>query len=201
MKVTCCLGVLLFVFFGPHALNAQWDYPEFTMSQTTINSCFGRLYDSGGPTSSYGPNENITTTISADGIVTMTFFGAFSLQSGSDSLAIYDGPVSGGILLGVYTGQNSPGQLVATSGTVTLVFVSNESISSAGFGFYWSSEVALPIAPAIAVPNPPGCQSVQLNVALQPRCPVIGSKMLNLPLHQAQRFMMWCRLTITALPA
>ncbi len=171
MKVTCCLGVLMMIFLGPLALNAQWDYPEFNMSQTTINSCFGRLYDSGGPTSSYGLDESITTTIVADGIVTMTFFGSFSLENNVDSLAVYDGTVSAGTLLGVYTGQNSPGQLVATSGTVTLVFNSNESVAAAGFAFYWTSEVALPIAPAISVPNPPGCQSVQLNVELSSPVP------------------------------
>jgi len=122
MKATYCLGVMLSVLLGPLALHAQWDYPEFNMSPTTINSCFGRLYDSGGPTSSYGQDENITTVIEADGIVNVTFFGAFSLQENEDSLVIYDGTVASGTILGVFTGQTSPGQLVATSGTVTFVF-------------------------------------------------------------------------------
>ena len=148
------------------ALSAQWDYPAFNMSETTLNTCFGRLYDSGGPTASYGANEDITTVIAADGILTMTFFGAFSIQENVDSLMIYDGTEAAGTLLGVFSGQESPGQLVATTGTATLVFRSDGSISTAGFSMYWSSEVAMPVAPGLSVPNAPACQSDQFNIEL-----------------------------------
>jgi gliding motility-associated-like protein len=148
------------------AMSAQWDYPQYNMSETTLNECFGRLYDSGGPTASYGVNEDITTVIAADGIVTLTFYGAFSVQEGVDSLMVYDGTEAAGTLLGVFSGQESPGQLVATSGTVTLVFRSDGNISTAGFSLYWSSEVAMPIAPGLSVPNTPACQSDQFNIEL-----------------------------------
>jgi gliding motility-associated-like protein len=171
MKAYSRLGMVLFVLLAPLVADAQWDYPQYNMSQTTIESCFGRLYDSGGPAASYGLNENITTTIAADGIVTLTFFGAFSLQENVDFLTVYDGAEATGSLLGIYTGQLSPGQLVATSGTVTLVFTSNGSISTAGFSLYWSSEVALPVPPGLSVPNPPACQSTQFNVALSTPVP------------------------------
>lgn len=166
MKAYSRLGMLVFSCFVSCVASAQWDYPEFSMSQTTLNTCFGRLYDSGGPTSAYGLNENITTIIAADGIVTLTFYGAFSLQENVDFLTVYDGTVATGSVLGVYTGLQSPGQLVATSGTISLVFTSDGSISAAGFSLYWSSEVALPIPPSLSVPNPPACNSTQLNIEL-----------------------------------
>jgi gliding motility-associated-like protein len=171
MKAYSRLGMVMFMLLAPLLADAQWDYPQFNMSQTTITNCFGRLYDSGGPTASYGLNESITTTIAADGIVTLTFYGAFSLQENVDFLTLYDGTEATGSLLGIYTGQQSPGQLVATSGTVTLVFTSDGSISTAGFSCYWSSEVALPVPPGLTVPNPPACQSTQFNVELSSPVP------------------------------
>jgi len=171
MKALFRLGIWMVLLGAPPMLFAQWDYPQFNMSETTINACFGRLYDSGGPTAPYGLNENITTTIEADGIVTLTFYGAFSLQENVDSLIVYDGTVAVGNVLGVYTGQESPGQMVATSGTVTLVFASDGSLSTAGFSLYWSSEVALPVPPGLAVSNPPACNSTQFNVDLSAPVP------------------------------
>jgi gliding motility-associated-like protein len=171
MKALFRFGIYLLFFGAPLLMRAQWDYPQFNMAQTTINDCFGRLYDSGGPTSSYGLNENITTTIEADGIVTLTFYGAFSLQENVDFLTVYDGTVAGGSMLGVFTGQESPGQLVATSGTVTLVFTSDGSLSTAGFSLYWSSEVAMPVPPGLSVPNPPACNSSALNIELSSPIP------------------------------
>ena len=86
MKALFRLGILMVLLNAPFLLHAQWDYPQYNMSQTSINACFGRLYDSGGPTAPYGINENITTVIEADGIVTLTFYGAFSLQEDVDFL-------------------------------------------------------------------------------------------------------------------
>ena len=171
MKAFFRLGVFMLVLSLPLVGKAQWDYAQYNMSQTTINNCFGRLYDSGGPSTPYGLNENITTVIEADGIVTLTFYGAFSLQENVDFLTVYDGPVSAGVVLGVFTGQDLPGQLVATSGVVSLVFTSDGSVSTAGFSLYWSSEVALPVAPGLSVPNPPGCESSQFSVELSSSVP------------------------------
>ena len=79
MKAFFRLGVWMLFLSLPLVGKAQWDYAQFNMSQATISNCFGRLYDSGGPSAPYGLNENITTVIEADGIVTLTFYGAFSL--------------------------------------------------------------------------------------------------------------------------
>ena len=171
MKASLRSGFFMVILLAPVFVLAQWDYPQFNMSQTTLNNCFGRLYDSGGPTAAYGQNENITTTIEADGIVTLTFYGAFSLQENVDFLKVYDGTVAAGTLLGEFTGQQSPGQLVATTGTITLVLTSDGSVSNAGFSMYWSSEVSMPVPPAISVPSPPACQSVQFNVELSSSVP------------------------------
>ena len=158
----CCL---------PLAANAQWNYPQYSMSTTTISSCFGRLYDSGGPTNSYGANESDTTTILSEGPITLTFFGAFSLQEDVDILTVYDGTAATGNLLGIFTGQQLPGTLTAQSGTATLVFTSNGSISTSGFSLYWESDVAFPVPPALSIPVIPACNSNELTIELSNSIP------------------------------
>lgn len=160
------IGLSLLAFMAPLMVFGQWNYPEFNMSNTTIHNCFGRLYDSGGLTGPYGINENTTTVISTDGIITMTFFGSFSMQEGVDSLSIYDGPIASGVLLGTFTGQDSPGQLVAASGVATIVLVSDGSVSTAGFSFYWRTQVPDPIPPSLSVNNVPACNASQVNIDL-----------------------------------
>ena len=64
------IALLLVAVFSSTLLMGQWNYPEFNMSNATIGNCFGRLYDSGGLTGPYGFDENTTTVINTDGIIT-----------------------------------------------------------------------------------------------------------------------------------
>lgn len=142
------------------------DFPEFNMSDTTITECQGILYDSGGPTAAYGNNENLTTVIAAEGIITLTFQGFFQLENNLDFLRIYNGPNSGSPLLGQYTGTTLPPSLVANSGFVTLVMTSDNNVAYGGFKMQWTSEQPMPTPPAISIPTIPTCNSSQINIAL-----------------------------------
>ena len=79
---------------------------------------------------------------------------------------MYDGASTAGLLLGVFTGQDSPGELVATSGAMTLVLTSDASISTAGFSAYWRTQVPDPIPPSLSVQTIPSCNAAQVNVNL-----------------------------------
>lgn len=155
--------VVLGVFLFTPVLNAQ-DLPEFNMSDTTINECYGILYDSGGPGASYGPNENTVTVINTGGVLTLTFFGTFAFENNLDSLYIYDGTNTAAPLIGGYTGQTMPPVLTANSGAVTVVLTSDNNVSAAGFSFEWESTQPVPIPPIISVNSIPSCNASQLNI-------------------------------------
>lgn len=160
------IGLIVLLFSAQYSVFGQCNYPEFNMSNTTIFNCFGRLYDSGGLTGPYGFGDSITTVIQTDGIITLSFFGSFSMQENVDFLSIYDGPNASGVPLGVFTGQVSPGDLVATSGAVTIVLTSDESISTSGFSLCWRTQVPDPIPPDLAVTNIPACNASQITINL-----------------------------------
>lgn len=109
----------------------------YTMSNTTITSCTGTLYDSGGPVNMYQNNEDYTLTIvpSAANSSVMISFVTFSLENTYDYLYIYDGPTTADPLIGSYTGNTLPPSAMATNsaGILTLQMTSDFVVTQAGF--------------------------------------------------------------------
>ncbi|MDZ4821963.1 MAG: gliding motility-associated C-terminal domain-containing protein [Flavobacteriales bacterium] len=153
-------------------LSISQDVPEFIMSDTTISVCEGILYDSGGPDDIYGNSENLTTVINPGGVITITFFNSFCLENNLDFVYVYDGPNDTYPLLGVFTDNNLPPTLVANSGAVTVVLISDNNVAYCGFAMQWDSDLPEPIPPIIAVDPVPSCNSslVQINFSYPVAC-------------------------------
>lgn len=108
---------------------------EFTLLQPQVTTCSGTLYDSGGPTSAYGPNELLTTLICPDqsnsrASISFTVFSLSNSPAPGDVLTIYDGTSLTAPLLGQYTGQSLNDLTITASdlnpsGCLLLVFTSN----------------------------------------------------------------------------
>lgn len=64
-------------------------------------------------------------------------FTSFQLENNFDFLYLYNGPSSASPLLGTYTGTNSPGAISATSGCLTIKFVSDYTVVKNG----WSAVI------------------------------------------------------------
>jgi gliding motility-associated-like protein len=124
--------ILLAVF--SLSLSAQ----TYNMSNTTVSSCSGTVYDPGG-TGNYANNQNITMTIcpSTPGAKVKINFTTFATELNYDYLYVYDGNSTAAPSLGVYNGTIGPGLVQATasnaSGCITLRFTSDGSNVAAGF--------------------------------------------------------------------
>ncbi|MCX6277088.1 MAG: PKD domain-containing protein [Bacteroidetes bacterium] len=130
----------------------------FNMSNGTITICGGDFYDSGGPSANYQDNESFTETFypnTAESMVRFVF-SSFSTQSGRDYLKIYNGVNVSAPLIGIYTGTTGPGTVTASnsSGALTFVFTSDESINEPGWAASIScySAVSPPVADFSAAP-------------------------------------------------
>ena len=103
----------------------------------TISQCSGILYDSGGAADSYQNSENFTLTICAEnpGDAIQLDFSFFDTQQNGDFLTIYDGADTSASVIGVYSGNVSPGVVQATnaSGCLTVEFSSNGFMQRPGF--------------------------------------------------------------------
>jgi hypothetical protein len=98
----------------------------YTMSNTTVTTCGGTFYDSGGNSFNYGNNEYLTMTFtSSTGDRLSMAFSAFNVESCCDRLYIYDGPTASYPLIGTYT--SNPGTIVSTGSSLTFRFTSDGS--------------------------------------------------------------------------
>ena len=101
---------------------------------TTLNTCTGNFYDSGGAGGDYSIAENSTTTICSDnGGQPVVNFTSFDIELDYEYFYVYDGPSTGSPLVGTYTGTTGPGMLTATGTCLTFNFVSDGSVTAPGW--------------------------------------------------------------------
>ena len=111
----------------------------YNMSNSSITTCSGNFYDSGGVAGNYGNAQTLTMTFcpSTPGSAIRMDFSQFDLQNNADQMFIYDGPNVSAPQFGTYSGTDSPGIVQATgtntSGCITIRFVSDTSVSAPGW--------------------------------------------------------------------
>ncbi len=128
----------MFTFLSMNILVFAQNYLLSTAANnTTISTCGGNFYDSGGATGQYTNNQNRTITFcpSTPGAMIRLNFTAFALENSYDFLYIYNGTSTAAPLLGTYTGTNNPGVVTANnpSGCITIRFTSDYSVLANGW--------------------------------------------------------------------
>ncbi len=107
---------------------------------TTISTCSGTFYDSGGPNNNYGNNQNFTVTFCSslpNNSIELNFAPASFAIAAGDNLCFYDGNSTAAPLIGcsssampIFVVQSTA---TNTSGCVTVAFTSNGSVTSNGW--------------------------------------------------------------------
>ncbi len=129
------------------------------MSQEITPGTTYTFYDNGGPDGDYGTSQNYTLTLTCAGNITINF-SQFVTESSSgcydwDYMIIYDGDVSTGTQLvrgqtGCSTAALTTGtDIIAESGTMTIVWRSDGSTCAAG----WTATITGEAAAACPKPN------------------------------------------------
>ena len=119
---------------------------EFIIQNTTVTTCTGVFYDTGGANGDYSDNQDFTMTFlpATAGSNIMVEFTSFNVEFESscdyDWLKIYDGASTSASLIGKFCGTNSPGTITATNaeGALTFEFHSDQSVTESG----WSANIA-----------------------------------------------------------
>ncbi len=112
-----------------------------------ITTCGGNFYDSGGTASNYDANESSTTTLypSTTGQYVVLTFSSFQTEQFTDYMYIYDGTSTSSPLIGIYSGNTTPGTIGArnASGSLTVKFTSNGNTQSTG----WAATISCSASP------------------------------------------------------
>ncbi|MCB0572033.1 MAG: gliding motility-associated C-terminal domain-containing protein [Phaeodactylibacter sp.] len=109
--------------------------------QPSTTSCFGTLYDSGGPDGDYSNSENLTFTISPAEFhqcIEITIVDLMT-ENNFDFLRVYAGNSTSAPLIASLTGTSTGDTytIQASSSSVTLQFTSDFSAVGAGFEITW----------------------------------------------------------------
>lgn len=118
--------------------------PQLLMAQGTYSVCGTDFFDTGGPDSPYGLNENIemTLTPATPGAKLRITFTEFDVETNStcswDYLNIYNGTSTSAALVGNYCGTTPPPTFTATNsaGAITLKFHSDGMVTKEGWKAY-----------------------------------------------------------------
>jgi len=132
--------------------------PKYTMDAVdgqTIYTCDGLFRDSGGPSSDYQNNEDLTATFCSDAGATISIrFNEFKLQNNKDFLYVYDGRDASAPLIGAYTKQELKQVTLTSTGTcMTFRFVSDGSSTDKGWKGDFDCGSALPDLDGDGVPD------------------------------------------------
>jgi N-acetylneuraminic acid mutarotase len=139
----------------------------YIMSNTPVTTCSGTFMDPGGA-ANYADNSNFVQTFCSgtSNCVSITF-SSFSLESGFDYLAVYDGPSTSSpqIAGSPFSGTANPGTLTCSSGCMTFAFTSDFSVTNPG----WEGTLS-----CVACPPPPPPPNLSFGWAQRSSVPAIG---------------------------
>lgn len=133
------MKILLFLClsFWASTVNAQAANNICADSFTVAST--GSLTDSGGARGYYNNKEYcqfLIQSLNRDNITLS--FSAFNYENGYDFVRVYDGNSTSGTLLGTFTSNSIPSNLVAVSGTMLVVSTSDSTITYSGFQASWT---------------------------------------------------------------
>jgi len=116
-----------------------WNLLQDKFTDCSVIACMDTVYDKGGPYGQYKNNEAYSMTIAPTGASAVNLsFLSFDVESGYDSLWIYDGPTISDPLIGGYSGTSLPPNITSTSNALTLKFYSDNATRGNGWAAVYS---------------------------------------------------------------
>ena len=120
--------------------------------QTTLTTCNAMIFDDGGAEDSYSNTADQTLVVTpATAGKRIRLVGTYNTEGCCDGLTIYDGDSTTGLVLGTFYGSGNI-DVHGENGAVTLVFVSDGSVTNDGFALTATCE-NIPTCPNPAAPE------------------------------------------------
>jgi spore germination protein YaaH len=116
-----------------------WQAIRNKFSSCGTVACTDSIYDMGGPARNYYDNESYVYTIAPNSTSKVRLsFSQMDLETGFDSLYVFDGNTTAAPLLGAYSGNVVPGIINSTAPAITLKFKSDGATNKSGFKAIWN---------------------------------------------------------------
>lgn len=132
-------GIGIWALGYDNGYTAFWNKISEKFSTCAVIACKDSIFDGGGPGRNYIDAENFTYTIAPTNAQSLSLtFKSFNLESGFDSLFIYNGNSTSAPLIGGYSGTTSPNVIQAAGSALTLRFKADNATNKSGFSAVWT---------------------------------------------------------------
>lgn len=132
-------GIGIWALGYDNGITSYWDLLKDKFSSCKPQVCADSLFDMGGPARNYYDHEQYAYTLSAGtGQKVQIQFSHFNTELNYDSLWLYNGSSVNAPLIGVYTGNTSPGYKISSGQHMTIRFKSDGNTVASGFKANWS---------------------------------------------------------------
>jgi spore germination protein YaaH len=137
-------GIGIWALGYDNGITSYWDLLKDKFSSCKPQVCADSLFDMGGPARNYYDHEQYAYTLSAGvGQKVQIQFSHFNTELNYDSLWLYNGSSVNTPLIGVYTGNTSPGYKISSGQHMTIRFKSDGNTVASGFKANWSCYTSL----------------------------------------------------------
>lgn len=115
--------------------------PTYCNGITTFTAASGSFSDGSGATD-YGNNSHCSWLINPTDAYSVTLnFSFFNTEAVNDVVNVYDGSDNTTTLLGSFSGNSIPSSLTSTGGAMFVEFITNETITNAGWNAFYTSYI------------------------------------------------------------
>ena len=171
MRKKIALISLALILLSSQGLWAQ--VRSFSMKDTTVQECKGQFFDSNsGLGLRYNHLENYTFTICIPGATRIALsFTSFCTEPQLDYMRFYDGRDTFATQIGTtHSGTSLPPLAVASSGYLTINFISDGTVNCFGWAGNWTSDIP-PLQPPAIDSITASCNSTNLLLHLNRNIP------------------------------
>jgi hypothetical protein len=124
---------------------AGYTYPLLCQGADTLYSTSGSIDDGSGPDYNYENNAGCSWLISPqtveDSITSIKiFFDRMNTEAGNDIVTVYDGDSDSSPVLGQFSGDEIPPEIVSTGNKVLITFTTNDNTTAQGWFLHYSCE-------------------------------------------------------------
>jgi hypothetical protein len=110
-------------------------YPQNCSGLTTLTNTYGTIEDGSGPLNNYQDNKDCMWLIAPTDIIDniKITFDRLNTENNNDVITIYDGESTSDSVLGVFSGNTLPAQILSSGNKVLVRFTSNGSVNADGW--------------------------------------------------------------------
>jgi cubilin len=146
-SITSSGGSMLIRFTSNESVNAAGWAASYTSTPSPCGSCVDETFTSTSGTltdnscdGNYANNADCRKLIQVpDADYINLIFTEFSMDQGNDYVRIYDGPSTGDLLLGEFTGTSLPDVVTSSGGSMLVHFTTDNSITGPGWNADYTS--------------------------------------------------------------